>query len=215
MTGLVMRKVISGGVLKLERVQVVPRGMSGGVLKLERVQVICPACGEQVEAVAGDGQVKGYCAVAKQYVNFLVETQGVRTDNDSTAEVRAKLSAIAKKRWQDPEYRAKQSASHIGKHPTAETRTKILATQSTEEHRAKQSAATKKLWQDPEYRAKQRVTRMGKHHTAEAKAKLSAASKKRWEDPEYQAKQIATHTVKHSTALMGKHLTAETKAKIS
>ena len=35
-----------------------------GVVNLERVQVICPACGQQVEAVAGDGRVRGYCGVA-------------------------------------------------------------------------------------------------------------------------------------------------------
>jgi len=42
-----------------------------GVVKLERVRVICPACGEQVEAMAGNGRVKGYCAVAQKYVNFV------------------------------------------------------------------------------------------------------------------------------------------------
>ena len=39
-------------------------GFREGV-KLERVWIICPACGQQVEAVASDGWVKGYCAVAK------------------------------------------------------------------------------------------------------------------------------------------------------
>ena len=57
MTSLVVRKV-----------------SSEGVLKLERVQVICPACGQQGEAVATDGRVKGYCAVTKQHVDFLIET---------------------------------------------------------------------------------------------------------------------------------------------
>ncbi len=37
---------------------VVGKVLGGGVLEPERVQVICPACGQQVEAVAGDGQVK-------------------------------------------------------------------------------------------------------------------------------------------------------------
>ncbi len=46
-----------------------------GVLKLERVKVICPLCGQQVEVVARDGRVKGYCAVARQSVDFLIETQ--------------------------------------------------------------------------------------------------------------------------------------------
>jgi len=79
-------------------------------VQLERVQVICPACGQQVEAVASDGQVKGCCAVAKQYVDFLIETQLER-----------------KKRWQDPEYQAKQIATHTGRHPTTETRAKLSA----------------------------------------------------------------------------------------
>ncbi len=119
MTSLVVRKVVNGGKLKLRLVQVVPKVISEGVLKLERVQVICPACGQQVEAVATDGRVRGYCAVAKQYVDFLIETQ--------PPEYRAKLSAAIKKRWQDPEYRAKQIATHTGKHPTAETRAKLSA----------------------------------------------------------------------------------------
>ncbi|GAH98371.1 unnamed protein product, partial [marine sediment metagenome] len=38
---------------------VVGEVIGGGVLKLERVRVICPACGQQVEAVATDGRVKG------------------------------------------------------------------------------------------------------------------------------------------------------------
>jgi hypothetical protein len=60
MTSLVVRKEIRGAI---------------GVLKLERVQVICPACGQQVEAVARDGQIKGYCTVARQYVDFPIKTQ--------------------------------------------------------------------------------------------------------------------------------------------
>lgn len=115
MTSLVMCKVISGG-----------------VLNLERVQVICPACGQQVKAVAADGRVKGYCAVAKQHVDFAVETQlapqsVVCIGNPVTTETRAKLSASTKKHWQDPEYRARQIATHTGRHPSAETRAKISA----------------------------------------------------------------------------------------
>jgi len=89
---------------------VVPKVIGGGLVQLERVQVICPACEQQVEAVASDGQVKGYCAVAKQYVDFLIETQLER-----------------KKWWQDPEYQAKQIATHTGRHPTTETRAKLSA----------------------------------------------------------------------------------------
>ena len=71
MTNLVVRKEIHGGI---------------GVVKLERVQVICPACGQQIEAVASDGWVKGYCAIAKQYVDFLIEKQ-------HTTETKAEISA--------------------------------------------------------------------------------------------------------------------------
>jgi hypothetical protein len=60
MSNLVVRKEIRGGI---------------EVVKLERVQVICPACGQQVEAVASDGRVKGYCAIAKQYIDVLIEKQ--------------------------------------------------------------------------------------------------------------------------------------------
>ena len=68
------------------------------MLKLERVQVICPACGQQVEVVARDGQVKGYCAVAKQFVDFLIEPQDVRIGKHVTAETRAKLSEGLRRR---------------------------------------------------------------------------------------------------------------------
>ena len=126
MTSWVVRKVVNGGKLKLRLVQVGPKVISEGVLKLERVQVICPACGQQVEAIATDGRVKGYCAVAKQYVDFVIETQLERKWWQEP-EYRAKQSSAMKKKWQDPEYRAKQIATHIGRHPTAETKAKISA----------------------------------------------------------------------------------------
>jgi hypothetical protein len=43
-------------------------------VKVERVQVICPACGLQVEAMVRDSRVKGYCAIAQKFVDFLIET---------------------------------------------------------------------------------------------------------------------------------------------
>jgi len=139
MTGLVLRKVRSGGMgmVKLKWVPVVRGVISGGVVKLERVQGICPACGQQVEAVARTGQVKGYCAVAKQYVESLIETQGVRIGKRYTAETRAKLSAAQKKNWQDPEYRARLSAT-------------MKKRRQSPEYRARQRAARKKHWQDAE-----------------------------------------------------------------
>jgi hypothetical protein len=78
---------------------------------MELLKVICPACGQQVEAVARDGRVKGYCAIAKQYVDFLIETKLGRKGYQQDPEYRAKMSAATKKMWQDPEYRAKQKAA--------------------------------------------------------------------------------------------------------
>jgi len=124
---LVVRKVVNGGKLKLKLVPVVPKVISEGLVKPERVQVTCPACGQQVEAVATYGRVKGYCAIARQYVDFLIETQLEIKKWWQSLEYRAKLSSAVKKKWQDPEYRAKQVATHIGKHPTAETRAKLSA----------------------------------------------------------------------------------------
>ena len=86
MTSLVVHKVTSRGVVKL--VPVVRKEIRGGmeVMKLERVKVICPACGQQVEAVTSGGRVKGYCAIAKQSVDFLIEKK-------HTAETKAEMSA--------------------------------------------------------------------------------------------------------------------------
>ncbi len=106
---------------------VVGKLIGGGVVKLERVQIVCPACGQQVEAVAGDGRVKGYCAIARQFVDFLAETQLKREKWWLDPEYRVKLSSAMKKQWQDPEYRTKQIAAHIGRHPTAETKAKLSA----------------------------------------------------------------------------------------
>ena len=134
--------------------------IGGGVVKLERVHVICPACGHQVEAVAWDGRVKGYCAVARQSVDFLIETQPERKNPNyrTNPEYRAKLSAGMKKRWQDPEFRARQRVS--------------------------QSATLKKRWQDPEFRARQSAGMKKRWQDPEYRARLSAAAKKRGQGPE-------------------------------
>jgi len=88
------------------------------VVKLERVQVICPACGQQVEAVATDGRVKGYCAVARQSVDIQIETQltQVRKGRDSRGRfVKGTVPWNIKV--------AEQSGAH--KQHTAKTRAKI------------------------------------------------------------------------------------------
>ena len=179
MTSLVVRKVIDKcGVLKLRLVRVGPKVVSEGVLKFERVRVTCPACGQQVEAVAADGRVKGYCAAAKQYVDFPV-TQGMAVPVGSQANAVASVTAataVHTSKHITAEQKAKISAALTGKHHTVKTRAKISASLSTPEARARQSAASKKYWQDPEYQAKQNASHIGKYHTAEVRAKISAAN---------------------------------------
>ena len=46
--------------------------IGGEAVKKECVQVTCPACRQKVEAIARNGRVKGYCAVARRYVDFRV-----------------------------------------------------------------------------------------------------------------------------------------------
>ncbi len=83
--------------------------------KHELLMVICPACGKQVKAAVRDGRVKGYCTIAKQYVDFLIETKLERKSFRQDPEYRAKMSAAIKQLWQDPEYRAKHSAARRNK----------------------------------------------------------------------------------------------------
>ena len=78
---------------------------------MELLRITCPACGQEVEAVVRDGRIKGYCTIAKQYVDFLVETKVERKNYRQDPEYRDKLRAATKKMWQDPEYRAKQKAA--------------------------------------------------------------------------------------------------------
>ena len=85
--------------------------MPSDLATMELLKVICPACGQQVEAVAWDGRVKWYCATAKQYVDFSFETKIEGKSCRQDPDYRAKLSAATKKMWQDPEYRAKQKAN--------------------------------------------------------------------------------------------------------
>jgi len=164
MTSLVLRRVRRGKMAKLKwvPVPVVLGPISEAVVKLERVQIVCPACGQQVQAVATDGRVKGYCAVVKQYVDLLIETQRWQDP-----EYRAKVSADMKKRWQDPEYRAKMNAAIKKRGQDPEYRAKMSAAANNHgpdaEHRAKISAAVKKRWQDPEYRAKMKAAHSKKH----------------------------------------------------
>jgi hypothetical protein len=78
---------------------------------IELHDFICPACSEQVEAVARDGQIKGYCAIAQQYVDIPIEIKLDKKNYRDDPEYRAKLREASRRMWQDPEYRAKQKAA--------------------------------------------------------------------------------------------------------
>lgn len=43
-----------------------------GKVELEMVIVHCPECHQEVEAIAIDGRVKGYCSVNRKYVEALI-----------------------------------------------------------------------------------------------------------------------------------------------
>jgi len=44
-----------------------------GLVKMECVRVTCPACGQEVEAIARDGVIRGWCSISRQRVNFPIE----------------------------------------------------------------------------------------------------------------------------------------------
>ncbi len=82
----------------------------------------CPDCGQVSFAIAI--QI-GSEATANEWPHNPETGQSVV--KPPAAETRAKLSASAKKLWQDPEYRARQIASHTGKHHSPETKAKLSA----------------------------------------------------------------------------------------
>jgi len=86
----------------------------------------CPDCGQVSFAIAiqiGSQAI----STANEWPHNPATQSVVRIGNPPTAETRAKLSASAKKHWQDPEYRARQIATHTGRHPSPETKAKISA----------------------------------------------------------------------------------------
>lgn len=89
-------------------------------------------------------------------------------------------SAIMKRVWADPEFRAR-----------------VLEARNTPEAKGKQfegnSRAAKRMWQNPESRAKNIESRKEAYQSPEYRAKLSERFKKLWKDPEYKAKLAKIH----------------------
>ena len=132
-----------------------------------------------------------------------------------SAESRAKISESLRKRWQDPEYRAKRTTNITRSEKTRAqiSRTMKLKWQNetyrermvakngthTAERRAKIAAAIKKKWQDPEYRMRATLGIRRAHEnetwrrggvSPEARKKISEAMKKRWSQPEFRRDQV-------------------------
>ena len=96
-----------------------------------------------------------------------------------TQEGRKRISESLKKRWQDPEYRARLLHNPDG--------TKINRTHSAET-REKISASIKAKWQDEEYRSK--ICSVSP--SEEVRARISKTLKEKWQDPEFRSRMMAS-----------------------
>ena len=156
-------------------------------------------------------------------------------------ETRAKLSAAAIARWQNPAYVNRWTAAMAAAMRKPEIRAKRSAALRKPETRAKMSAAAIARWQNPAYvnrwtaamaaamrkpetRAKMSAAQKGKKHTPETRAKLSAKSTAQKQNPAYMDKWTAAHAAAMrkpetraniSASQKGKKLSTETRAKIS
>lgn len=100
-----------------------------------------------------------------------VEKHKMKRKGGLTVEGRQRISESLKKRWTDPEYRAKYSENSRGnRNHTSDTKARI-------------AMAIREKWKNDEYR--QRVTRPP---SPEVRARISATLKARWEDPSFEIK---------------------------
>jgi hypothetical protein len=108
----------------------------------------------------------------------------IRASN-STPFNTAQSAEMMRKRWADPEYRAKTTAAirEALKDPGVIARREAgkAAFVDTPEFRAVMSRATSKMWEDPEYFEKVRAAQLIAQNRPDVTAKRSAASIKRWE----------------------------------
>jgi len=82
-----------------------------------------------------------------------------------------------KKKWKDPEFRAKRILA-------------IKKGSGTLEAKENKSRASKKNWANPEYRKKHSEINKDRWEDSEYREKLSTVHKDRWEDPEFREKMI-------------------------
>lgn len=115
-----------------------------------------------------------------------------RANFSFTEETKARISASLRKRWQDPEYRARRTNMTV----SMETRLKL-------------SVAMKAKWRDGEYRS--RVSVNGSH-TAERRQKIADAIKQKWQDPSYRNRTLAGIRQAHSSGSTRQRMSGETEA---
>jgi hypothetical protein len=121
------------------------------------------------------------------------------------------MSAALNRRWQDPEYRARQTAALHRRWQDSEYRARQTAMLSGREIKAKTreklSMLGKSNWQDPKYRARQTAALSAREIKAETREKLSEVGKRKWRDPEYRAKQTAV-------LIRGREISGENRGEI-
>lgn len=161
-------------------------------------------------------------------------TTGGEIGKQHTNEVRRKQSELAKKMWEDEEYRAKmhevaisrtgENNPNYGNHKLAgenhpnwgkklkpETIEKMKNRKVSEETRKKISKAAKARM-TPEYIERIREARLGFKHSKESKEKMSKSQKDRWND-ELRAEWSEKFSGENN-GMYGKHHSEETKQKL-
>jgi hypothetical protein len=125
-------------------------------------------------------------------------------------EMRAKVGAVSQSHWNDPEYRARQSAAHKGHKRTEDSiargKEKMRLLWETPEYRERHRQSLLGRIPTPEHRAKASASNRGQKRSKEACAKNSAAMEVKWNNEAFRANQIAVRT--------GKITSEETKAKM-
>lgn len=147
----------------------------------------CKDCGKPITKGSKLGRCKSCAGKAtwrrKDYRETISEVRkqswadGVYDDRQNpwdNPEYRASQSAMVKEKWQDPEYIRKRTEAH-------------LAAMKRPDVRAKIGAASKALWQDPEYREPLLQSRKEVWEDPEFRTKHSAATKAACQSPEWKA----------------------------
>ena len=124
----------------------------------------------EISEIAKYGRLDLATGILRNLTNGGEGTSGrILSDNS-----RRKLSDSLKKYFDNPDNRAKQSAS-----------------QNKPEYRARKSATAKKRFEDPEYRARVTAFLVKLNKTPESRVKNSDGLKKRYENQEYKDRHIA------------------------